>query len=56
VLVSDDLARGHIVRPFGPDLPTQASWFFVTTPEAGERPAVRALLDWLMEEIAAAGL
>ncbi|WP_332714753.1 transcriptional regulator GcvA [Pelagibacterium mangrovi] len=56
VLVSDDLARGHIVRPFGPDLPTQASWFFVTTPEAGERPAVRALLEWLMEEIAAAGL
>ncbi|WMT88598.1 transcriptional regulator GcvA [Pelagibacterium sp. 26DY04] len=56
VLVSDDLAHGHLVRPFGPDVPAQSSWYFVTTPDAGERPAVKALLAWLLEEIATAGL
>lgn len=56
VLVADDLAHGHIVCPFGPELPTRESWYFVTTPEAGERPAVSALLAWLQEEIAEAGL
>lgn len=56
VLVADDLAHGHLVRPFGPDCPTEGSWYFVTTPEAGERPAIAAFLAWLQEEIAEAGL
>lgn len=56
VLVSDDLAHGHIVCPFGPEVPTRENWYFVTTPEAGERPAVNALLAWLQDEIAAADL
>ena len=56
VLVCDDLALGHLVCPFGPRLRTDSSWYFVTTPEAGERPAVKSLLSWLLEEIAEAGL
>jgi LysR family glycine cleavage system transcriptional activator len=51
-LVVDDLKAGHLVCPFGPEVPTRFSWFFVCTPESAERPMVEAFLTWLREEIA----
>lgn len=51
-LVFDDLTAGLLVCPFGPEMPTQFSWYFVCTPFGIEQPKVRAFLRWLQDEIA----
>lgn len=51
-LVVDDLKAGHLVCPFGPEVPTRYSWFFVCTPESAGQPRIGAFLAWLQEEIA----
>lgn len=50
-LVSDDLKAGHLVCPFGPEVPTQFSWYFVCRPTDAERPKLRSFLAWLQDEI-----
>jgi LysR family transcriptional regulator, glycine cleavage system transcriptional activator len=51
-LVVDDLKAGILVCPFGPEMPTRFSWYFVCAPSRVEHPKVRALLRWLEDEIA----
>ncbi|MDZ5698740.1 transcriptional regulator GcvA [Chelativorans sp. M5D2P16] len=50
-LATDDLNAGLLVRPFGPDMPTRFSWYFVCTPQTSELPKVQAFLRWLQDEI-----
>jgi LysR family glycine cleavage system transcriptional activator len=51
-LVIDDLRAGLLICPFGPELPTRHSWYFVCAPSSAEQPKVRAFLRWLQDEIA----
>lgn len=51
-LVVDDLAAGLLICPFGPEIPTRNSWYFVCAPSSIEQPKVRAFLQWLQDEIA----
>lgn len=51
-LVGDDLKAGILVCPFGPEVPTRFSWYFVCAPSNAENPKVRAFLRWLQDEIA----
>jgi LysR family glycine cleavage system transcriptional activator len=51
-LVVDDLKAGILVCPFGPEMPTRFSWYFVCAPSSVEHPKVRAFLRWLEDEIA----
>jgi len=53
VVVHDDLAAGRLVRPFAHSVPKAESYFLVATPEAAERPRVKAFRDWLMAEMRA---
>lgn len=50
-LVVDDLAAGLLICPFGPEMPTRSSWYFVCAPSSTEQPKVRAFLRWLLDEI-----
>lgn len=50
-LVVDDLRAGLLVCPFGPELPTRFSWYFVCAPASAEQPKVGAFLEWLQDEI-----
>ena len=52
-LVAADLAAGRLVRPFAVNLPTEFAYYVVFTPQAGELPRVKALVDWLAAEAAA---
>jgi LysR family glycine cleavage system transcriptional activator len=51
-LVVDDLTAGLLICPFGPEMPTRSSWYFVCAPSSTEQPKVRAFLRWLQDEIA----
>jgi LysR family glycine cleavage system transcriptional activator len=51
-LVVDDLKVGALVCPFGPEMPTRFSWYFVCTPSSAGHAKVRAFLQWLKDEIA----
>lgn len=51
-LVVDDLRAGLLVCPFGPEMPTPSSWYFVCAPFSTEQPKVRAFLRWLQHEVA----
>ncbi|MDN5865641.1 MAG: hypothetical protein L0I62_10600 [Gammaproteobacteria bacterium] len=48
----DDLKAGVLVCPFGPEMPTRSSWYFVCAPSSTEQPKIRAFLRWLQDEIA----
>lgn len=52
LLTIDDLKAGLLVRPFGPEMPTRFSWYFVCAHASAERPKVTAFLRWLQDEIA----
>ncbi|TWG97126.1 LysR family glycine cleavage system transcriptional activator [Mesorhizobium sp. J18] len=51
-LVGDDLKAGILVCPFGPEMPTRFSWYFVCAPSNVEHPKVHAFRRWLQDEIA----
>lgn len=51
-LAIGDLRAGLLICPFGPEMPTRFSWYFVCTPLSAERPKVLAFLQWLQGEIA----
>jgi LysR family glycine cleavage system transcriptional activator len=46
-LAIDDMKAGHLVQPFGPELPTRFSWYLVCSPISAEQPKVRAFREWL---------
>jgi LysR family glycine cleavage system transcriptional activator len=49
-LVADELAAGHLVRPFELSLPAGFAYYVVYPPSALRRPNVKAFRDWLMAE------
>jgi len=51
-LVLDDLKARHLVRPFGPLMPTPLSYYLVSPRATADRPKVRSFRDWLLDEIA----
>jgi LysR family glycine cleavage system transcriptional activator len=51
-LVVDDLKAGILVCPFGSEMPTRFSWYFVCTPQKAALLKVQTFLRWLQEEIA----
>lgn len=51
-LVIDDLKAGHLVQPFGPELPTRFSWYLICSPAGAAQRKVRAFCEWLQSETA----
>lgn len=51
-LVAGDIRAGRLVVPFGPVLETGLAYHIVGVERVLERPAVRAFIDWLLEEAA----
>jgi len=51
-MVTDDLAAGRLLRPFGDEFKTQleTAYFLVYLPEVENEPKVIAFRDWLREE------
>jgi LysR family glycine cleavage system transcriptional activator len=52
VLVADDLAVGHLVRPFDLSLPASFAYYVVALESAMARPKVTAFFDWILAEAA----
>lgn len=52
-LAIDDLAAGRLVRPFGKPTPVAIRYWLVTAPGKANWPKIRALRDWLLQEVAA---
>lgn len=50
VLVAEDLRRGHLVRPLAESVPSDDSYYVVYREEDAQQPALRAFVDWLLEE------
>jgi len=51
-LVVEDLRAGHLVRPFGPVLPTRFAYYLVCPKMTADRAKVRAFREWLLDEVA----
>ena len=51
VFVKRELASGQLVKPFDFALNTSVGYFVVVLPERKNEPALRALRNWLMEEV-----
>jgi DNA-binding transcriptional LysR family regulator len=49
-LVADELAVGHLVRPFELSLPAGFAYYVVHPQRALQRPSVKVFRDWLMAE------
>ncbi|WP_207485963.1 transcriptional regulator GcvA [Arenibaculum pallidiluteum] len=53
VLAAADMARGRLVSPFGPELPS-GLWFHLVSPRSqADRPEVSTFRDWIRAELAA---
>ena len=52
-LVGLDVEAGRLVRPFGPDLPTNFACYVVAPEATAGRPKVAAFRDWLFDRVAA---
>ena len=48
--VADDLAKGRLVAPFGSAVRSRFAYYLVYPPEALDRPAVRTVREWLVNE------
>ncbi|HEX6959991.1 MAG TPA: transcriptional regulator GcvA [Ferrovibrio sp.] len=55
-LVIEELAAGHLVQPFGPVVKNRFSYYLVCPKANAQGRLVAAFRDWLVEEIAQAGL
>ena len=55
-LVVDELASGHLVKPFDIELPSAFSQWIVTLPEKADRPDIRRFRNWLLAQADADGL
>ena len=53
LIVSDDLAAGRLIEPFGFRLPTGFSYYLVYPAAAAQRPKVLAFRQWVVSEMAA---
>jgi LysR family glycine cleavage system transcriptional activator len=51
-IVWESPAAAHLIVPFAPKVPGDASYFVVHRKSDGARPAVRAFVDWLTKEMA----
>ncbi|MFC4351575.1 transcriptional regulator GcvA [Fodinicurvata halophila] len=49
-LAVDDMHKGLLVKPFGPEVPTGYNYYFVTRPSLMEQEYVRIFHDWIQEE------
>jgi LysR family glycine cleavage system transcriptional activator len=54
VLVSEELKRGRLVKPFEVELELDFAYYLVWPKARAERPAVAAFRDWIMKETASA--
>jgi LysR family glycine cleavage system transcriptional activator len=54
VLVEEDLASGRLVRPFALSIPSEPSYYLVSSPHTADLPRVRAFRAWLTGELTAA--
>lgn len=50
--VADELAHGRLVAPFGNSVRSRFAYYLVYPPEALDRPSVRTVREWLLEEAA----
>jgi len=50
VLVADDIAAGHLVKPFELSFPTKFSYYVVCSPATAEQTRVVAFREWLRTE------
>lgn len=55
-LVVEDLAAGHLVRPFEQQLKNRYSYYLVCAQASADQPKQRAFRAWILEEIARSGL
>lgn len=51
-LVAQDLQRGRLIKPFGPELPNAYAFWIVTGLRGRSKPAVEAFCRWLREAAA----
>ncbi len=51
-LFAAEIASGRLVQPLPVVVPSGRSYWFVCRPQDAERPTIRALRDWLLEETA----
>ena len=49
-LIDALLKRRQLVAPFGDALSSRRAYYLVIEPRAADRPAVRALASWLVEQ------
>lgn len=52
-LVADELKSGRLVRLFDVTLPVQGAYYFVCLEHMSEAPRIKAMRDWLLEEVKA---
>jgi LysR family glycine cleavage system transcriptional activator len=52
LLAASELAVGRLVMPFELQVPLKSAYYAVSNDIAGQRPAVAAFRDWLLEEAA----
>lgn len=50
VIVQDEIAAGHLVKPFDVMLKLQFAYYLVAPRATADRPVVKAFRDWLLEE------
>lgn len=53
-IAGDDLAAGHLVRPFDMSLPSEFAYYIVYPPGTADRPKVASFCRWLLAEAGAA--
>ncbi|WP_026987181.1 transcriptional regulator GcvA [Fodinicurvata fenggangensis] len=49
-LAVDDMAKGLLIKPFGPEIPTTYNYYFVTRPNLVDREPVRTFFNWIQAE------
>lgn len=49
-LAGNDLEAGRLVKPFGPEIPSDLRYYIVYPPAAADKAKVAAFRDWLLEE------
>ena len=49
-LAGNDLEAGRLVKPFGPEIPSDLRYYIVHPPAAADKAKVAAFRDWLLEE------
>ena len=54
-LVADELAAGHLVRPFKLRLPVAYAYYILCPPQSAGEPKIKLFREWLIAEAAIAG-